>query len=117
MAEMTTVFLALAVVLQAPKGGATSWETYTSAAGFSVSLPGPAVEQKQTVPTPAGQVENIMVVAKGGNVAYLVIKIKNPVAIPDGKEDEFFRGVIDSIAKAKSSRLLSRKEITALGRP
>ncbi len=111
---MTSIVLALAVALQAPKGE-SSWETYTSAAGFSVSLPGPAIEQKQTVPTPAGPVENLMVVAKSENVAYVAIKIKNPVAIPKGKENEFFRGVIDSIGK--SSKILSQKVITALGHP
>jgi hypothetical protein len=101
--SMTVTFLALAVMLQTPKGGeAAKWETYTSAAGFSVSLPGEPIEQGPKV---AGG--NITVVAKDGEKVYMVIKVANTPPTTKDKEDQFFKEIregLDKIGKVSSDK-------------
>jgi hypothetical protein len=100
---LTVTFRALAVMLQTPKGSeAAKWETYTSAAGFSVSLPGAPVEQGPKV---AGG--NITVVAKDGDKVYMVIKVANTPPTTKDKEAQFFKEIresLDKIAKVSSEK-------------
>jgi hypothetical protein len=112
---MTLTALALAALLQAPKSGEASWQTFTSAGGFSVTVPGTPVDQKQNQAGPSGPVENFTLIAKDGDIVYLVMKIHNPGPIPKELEDQYFRNL--NTATTKSAKLMSEKVITHAGHP
>jgi hypothetical protein len=108
---MTVTFLALAVMLQAPKGGeAAKWETYTSAAGFSISLPGAPVEQ---APKVAGG--NVSVVAKDGDRVYMVIKVANTPPTTKAMEAQFFKDILEGLGKI--AKVSSNKPIKLMESP
>ncbi len=113
---MLSTFVALAALLQTPKGAdRPAWETFTSASGFSVSLPGTPVEQKDTQYGPAGPTQNITVISKGGDSVFMVMKIGNTTPITKALEAQFFKELLETTGK--TAKILSDKEITHEGHP
>lgn len=105
---MILTFLALAALLQTPKDDdAPKWETYTSAAGFSVAVPGVPVEQKKKV---GASNESVTLISKGGDSVYMVIRIDNEKPVPKAMESQFFKEVrqgLDTTAKVSSEKKIA----------
>ena len=110
---MTLTFLALAALLQTPKGDdAAKWLTYTSPVGFSVSMPGTRVEPNMKI---ANSRENGTIMTKEGERTYLVISVVNAPPVTKAAEAATFkemRAALDKIAKVSSE-----KTITVEGHP
>ncbi len=110
---MTLTFLALAALLQTPKGDdAPKWLTYTSPVGFSVSMPGTRMEPKIKV---AGSPENGTIMTKAGEFTYVVIKVVNSPPITKGKEAQSFKEMRESLDKI--AKVLSEKPLVNAGHP
>ncbi len=110
---MTLTLLALAALLQTPKNDeAPKWATYTSAAGFSVSLPAAPTESKQQL---ANQKENVTLMSKSGALIYMVIKLATDKPInTKALEGEFFdKDVREGMVKA--GKVMSEKTIAFAG--
>jgi hypothetical protein len=106
--------LVLTALLQASNDGAAKWETFTSASGFSVRMPGNPIEQKETESGTPDALPNITVMSRGGEAVYLVMRIPMPTAITQAQEAQYFQELRQE--SAKSSKMLSEKPVTFAGR-
>jgi hypothetical protein len=107
---MILTVLAMAALLQTPKvDDAPAWETFKSVAGFSVSMPGNPIEQKQIKAGPSGGAENVTVTSSSGGVDYQVVRITIQSPITAALETIFFDGLRNTTAK--NNKLISDKPL------
>ncbi len=115
-----TLCLAGSLLVQTPSGASSSpWRTFASPkGGYTVSLPGEAVEDEKEVVSPNGkQVPVRTMICDAEGVRYSIVRVPLPVVIGFDERTKFFKGNIDGMVKRDKGKLVAEKAITDVGQP